>query len=124
MIADEDSPGCVLARETAAASDAPLWGRQGAFEITASGARVRIEMEGLFGIASSSHWLGFAAHAVDWDQPFISATGYRSFLGCSVEIAPGVSPDAFCARTIETRVSREMTGRLVAISKQYRRDRR
>lgn len=121
IIADEDAPGCVLARETAAApGDVPIWGQEGDFTIHIHGAPVRIEMEGLFGIASSSHWLGFSTHAIDWDRPFISETGYRSFLGCVIEIAPNIAPDAFCARIIKAHISQEFDGRLVTIIEYHR----
>ncbi|GAB4363606.1 MAG: hypothetical protein Kow0060_20440 [Methylohalobius crimeensis] len=36
----------------------------------------------MFGIGSTAfYWLGFSAHAVEFDKPFLSSTGYRSFLG-------------------------------------------
>ena len=44
---------------------------------------VRIEMDGLFGIGSCfTPWLNFCACVVDRDKPFLSSTGFRSFLGC------------------------------------------
>ena len=102
ILADETSPGNVLAHETAAAPDAvPLWGQKGSFIVAAAGIRVRIEMDGVFGIcATSSFWPGFAAHAVDFDRPFISETGYRSFLGIYAAPVPDITPDSFAAEII------------------------
>lgn len=59
ILADDDAPGCVLARETAVqAEDVPRWGQTGIFVIEIGGMAVQIEMNGLFGIGS---WWGFWA---------------------------------------------------------------
>lgn len=117
IMAEPDAPGCILRRETAAAPDCvPLWGQQGSFIVTVSGARVRIEMDGIFGIGSSvSYWPGFAAHVVDAGRPFISETGYRSFLGIHADPAPDMTPDAFAAETLAAYVAKELKGRLVLV---------
>ncbi|MDG4901407.1 MULTISPECIES: hypothetical protein [unclassified Mesorhizobium] len=124
ILAGEVAPGRVLARETAAASGAaPLWGQEGEFAIIVDGTRVRIELDGIFGIGSGfMFWPGFAAHAVDLDRPFISETGYRSFLGIHADPAPGLTPDAFAEKVIAAHIRRELKGRLVAIGPRYRRD--
>lgn len=107
IIADDDSPGCVLNAFTRAADGAvPLWGQSGSFIITIGSMRVRIEMDGIFGIgASNMSWLGFAAHAVDFDKPFVSETGYRSFLGVGGALAAGYTPDTFAASIIAAHVA-------------------
>lgn len=117
ILADDNAPGCVLARETAAdPGTVPLWGQQGAFIVEAAGCRVRIEIDGVFGIgAAFGYWLGFSAHAIDRDEPFISPTGYRRFLGLSGTPAPGITPDEFARRIIERHVAKQMGGKLVAI---------
>lgn len=122
ILADDDSPGYVLARETAAAPDAvPLWGQKASFIVTAAGARVRIEMDGMFGLfATTGFWLSFSAHAVDFDRPFISETGYRSFLGIHAEPVAGMTPDSFAAEVIAAHVQRELKGRLVPIAQSAR----
>lgn len=122
ILAGPDAPGCALARETAAASGSvPLWGQKGSFIVTVSGARVRIEMDGIFGIGSRfGYWPGFAAHAVDRDRPFISPTGYRSFLGIHAEPAAGMTPDVFAAEILAAYVAKELKGRLVAVAPQHR----
>ena len=119
ILADDDSPGYVLARETAAAPDAvPLWGQKASFIVTAAGARVRIEMDGMFGLfATTGFWLSFSAHAVDFDRPFISETGYRSFLGIHADPCAGLGPAEFCARAIEAHVKGALKGRLRTIKK-------
>lgn len=118
ILAGPDAPGCALAHETAAApGSVPLWGQKGSFIVTVSGARVRVEMEGIFGIgARVAYWPGFSAHAVDHDRPFISPTGYRSFLGIHADAAPGMTPDAFAAKVLAAHVAKELKGRLVAIA--------
>ncbi len=124
IIASDDAPGCVLARLTAAAADAvPLWGQCGEFTVSVDGMAVRIEMDGFFGIGAwFLYWPGFAAHAVDWDKPFISDTGYRSFLGCGAEPVPGLTPDEFVRKVIAARVKHDMNGKLVMIGPKYRRE--
>lgn len=121
-LAGPDAPGCVLTRETAAAADTvPLWGQAGSFVVTVAGTRVRIRLSGIFGICMAwSYWPGFDAHAVDWDRPFISETGYRSFLGIHAAPAPDITPEHFAAEVIAAHVRKEMKGRLVMIEERYR----
>jgi hypothetical protein len=123
IIADDDAPGCVLERLTRAEDGTiPLWGQTGAFEITHGAMRVRIEMDGIFGVASNAFpWLGFAARAVEWGKPFLSETGYRSFIGLRGGLHPGMTPDGFAREIIALYVSRDLKkGRLVAIKPEYR----
>jgi hypothetical protein len=113
ILADENAPGYLLARLTQAeAGQVPLWGQTGSFEMVHKGMRVRIEMQGLLGICSSAAWLGFAAHAVEKNKPFLSETGYRSFLGVGGTLRPGYTPDIFSAAIIEAYVARELKGKL------------
>ena len=122
ILAEPDSPGNVLTRDTAAPENAvPLWGQEGNFIITLDDMRVRIEMDGMFGIgAGFGFWPGFSAHAVEMDKPFISETGYRSFLGIHAEPVAGLTPDGFAAKVITAHVARHLKGKLVAIDEQYR----
>lgn len=122
IFAGEESPGYVLARETAAAEDAvTLWGQEGAVVVAVNGMRIRIELDGMFGIGSGfCFWPGFSAHSVDHDRPFISETGYRSFLGIHADPVPGLLPDAFAEKVIAAYIERELKGRPVAIAPQYR----
>ena len=117
IIAGKDAPGCVLERLTRAPTgQVPLWGQSGSFEIESAGMRVRIEMDGVFGIAANVyHWLGFAAHAVAVDRPFLSATGFRSFVAIGGELQPGFTPDRFVTDVIAAHVKQHLKGRLVAI---------
>lgn len=114
IIADEKAPGSVLARVTAAEPVlVPLWGQVGSFEIRHGKMRVRIEMEGLYGIgASYRSWLGFSAHAVERNKPFLSDTGYRSFLGVGGTLDAGYAPDAFAKGIVAAYVERELKGKL------------
>lgn len=122
ILADETSPGCVLARETSAApGTVPAWGQKGSFIVTVAGMRVRIEIEGVFGLfAAWSFWPSFSVHAVDPGRPFISETGYRSFLSVPLAPLPGLLPDTFAAEAIEAHIRQEMKGKLVAIGPRYR----
>jgi hypothetical protein len=123
IMADDDAPGCVLERLTRAEhGTVPLWGQTGTFEISHGSMRVQIEMEGIFGVASNVFpWLGFAAHAIEWDKPFLSETGYRSFIGLRGGLQSGMTPDSFAREIIALHVSRELKkGQLVAIKAEYR----
>ena len=122
ILADEDAPGCALEQGTRAPDGAvPLWGQQGSFEITVGNIRVCIEMDGMFGIgAAYMSWPGFSAHAVEYDKPFLSETGYRSFLGLHGELLAGETPDAFALRAIAAHVARELKGRLLPINHAHR----
>lgn len=122
ILASEDSPGKVLERLTAApAGDIPLWGQAGEFIIAVGSMRVRIEMDGVFGIgATFCPWPGFSAHAVDWDRPFLSETGYRSFLGIHADVVPGLTPATFAAMVVGRYVEQGLRGKLKVIEERYR----
>jgi hypothetical protein len=122
IIAGDDAPGCVLERLTRAEDGTvPLWGQTGNFAIVHGAMRVQIEMDGIFGVASNVFpWLGFAAHAVEWDKPFLSETGYRSFIGLRGSLRPGMTPDSFAREIIALHVARELKGKLLAIKPEYR----
>ena len=122
ICAHDDAPGYVLARGTQAEpGTVPLWGQTAMFELAVAGAAVRIEMNGIFSIRNPTRfWLGFSAHAVDWQQPFISETGYRSFLSGSGEPVPGLTPAAYVEQCILAHVRGELHGGLVAIEPRYR----
>lgn len=114
ILSHENAPGYVLVRLTRAEEGAvPLWGQSGSFEICWKAMRVRIEMEGLFGIgAVHMAWLGFSAHAVEKTKPFLSDTGYRSFLSGGGSLVPGFTVDRFAAETVAAYVEGELKGRL------------
>jgi hypothetical protein len=122
ICADDDAPGCELENHTRAPEGSiPLWGQAGSFEIRCGSMRVRIEIDGLFGVgAHFMTWPGFGAHAVKWHKPFISETGYRSFIGLHGELYPGQSPDSFAADVIAAHIARELKGRLLTIEPKYR----
>lgn len=126
IIADGLAPGSVLERVTRAPKGrVPLWGQTGSFEITCRGIRIRIDIEGMFGLCSCHcPWPGFSAHAVEYDKPFISETGYRSFLGLYGELPPGQTPDRFALAVIEAHIQHELKGKLLAIEAKYRNQRR
>jgi hypothetical protein len=122
ILADDDSAGNVLVRETAAPPETvPLWGQEGAFIIEVNGMRAAIELEGMFGFRSGfGFWPGFAVHAVDFLYPFISDTGIRSFLGIHAEPVAGLTPDAFAEKVIASHLRGELKGKLRTIAPEYR----
>ena len=76
----------------------------------------------MFGIGSNyMPWPGFSAYAVEWDRPFLSETGYRSFVGLYAPLEPDFAPDSFAAEVITAHVQRELKGRLVTLQPGYRR---
>ncbi|MBY0374608.1 MAG: hypothetical protein K2Q23_11480 [Bryobacteraceae bacterium] len=117
ILADEDAPGCVLARLTRAEEGtSPLWGQAAVFEVRYKRMRVRIEMDGIYGIgASHMSWIRFSAHAVELEKPFLSDTGYRSFLGVGGALRPGFTPESFAAAIIAAFVEADLKGRLKKI---------
>jgi len=122
ICAHNDAPGCRLENEARAVEGtAPLWGQAGSFEITHKTMRVRVEMDGLFAIgARYMTWPGFSAHAVEWHKPFLSETGYRSFLGLHGELVPGQTPGGFAADVVAAHVTRTLKGKLLPIESNYR----
>jgi hypothetical protein len=122
ILAGPEAPGCMLALLTAAPDGVvPLWGQDGSFIIETNGMPVRIELEGMFGIgACYMPWLNFSAHAVDWNKPFLSETGYRSFMGLNTALVPGLTPEQFAVEVIASHVRRKLKGKPVAIDSRYR----
>ena len=88
--------------------------------MTVANMRLQVSMEGIFGIgATAMPYLGFSLRAVDYDRPFLSETGYRSFLGVSVKPEPQMDVAGFVRRVVEVYVKQELKNRLVPIAKQY-----
>lgn len=116
-----DAPARVLERETAAPPGTiPLWGQEGSFTIDVRSIPVRIEQDGIFGIgASTGTLLGFETHAVDYNRPFISNTGYRSFIGLHGNLPAGMTPDTVAAEVIKTHIDKELKGKLQKIERSY-----
>ena len=118
IIAHEDAPGCVLAQETAATPGiVPQWEQEGTFQTIAANMALQVTMEGIFGIgACYMPYCSFSVRAVDHDKPFLSSTGYRSFLGVSVEPEPGMDVEQFVRRVVKIYVQEELGNRLLAIA--------
>lgn len=82
----------------------PLWGQIGDFVVMVGEMPVRIELDGIFGIgASMCYWIGFAARRVE-GHPFFTETGYRSFLGIHAEVVPGITPDEYARKVIQSHI--------------------
>lgn len=116
-LADDTSPGCVLRRETESEVGAvPLWGQKGSFTLEFEAFRVRIETAGIFGgLFRERFWLGFDAYAIDRDRPFLSESGFRSFLNAGAKTWPNITVDLFCRGIIDAHVRDVLKGKLVAI---------
>lgn len=116
-----DAPACQLERATAAPEGTvPLWGQTGNYITDVDGMKVRIEQDGIF--ATGSHamfWLAFSAHAVDYYKPFLSETGYRSFIGIFAPPEPGVTPEDFAKGAIRGQLNREHKGKPYRIEQSY-----
>ncbi|MCL6286212.1 hypothetical protein M3P21_22225 [Ruegeria sp. 2012CJ41-6] len=125
ILAGEDAPGCVLARKVAAKDGyVPLWGQDGVFAVRAAGMAFNVEMNGMFGIgATAMPYLGFSVRAVDCTKPFLSETGYRSFLGVSVEPVLDMTVAGFVCRVVELHVANELKGKLLSVAVEYREQR-
>ena len=83
--------------------EVPIWGQPGRFLVTVEGMRVLVDYRGLEGRESLGTNYGlshsFGAHIVDVLRPFLSNTGYRSFIpGCDHSLGGGV--DAAAERRI------------------------
>jgi hypothetical protein len=120
ILASKDSPGSILTTRCAArAGKVPLWGQAGRFTLMVAGVPVLVAMDGMFGLCGSIS--GFSTHVVDQDRPFVSPTGYRSFLCCRVELVAGMTTGDFAQRAIADHVAGEMKGKLVPIDPRHRR---
>lgn len=121
ILGGRDAPGYLLMDGTAAAPGVvPAWGQKGEFDIKVGDMPVHIKMDGMLGICQSmSLWPGFEAHAADYDKPFLSETGFRSFIGVHADIAPGLTPDAFAREVIQHFLKTECKGKLRKIGANY-----
>jgi len=82
--------------------------------------KVRIEQDGIFAVGSHAmFWLAFSAHAVDYDKPFLSETGYRSFIGIFAPPEAGVTPEDFAKGVIHGQLKREHKGKPYRIEQSY-----
>jgi len=117
ILANEDAPGCRLDRAIRGADGAiPQWGQSGTFEIHHDWMPIQIDMDGIFGIgATAMNWLGFSVRVLDRSRPFLSETGYRSFLGVGGDLRPGYTPDTFAAAIIAAYIKHTLKNRLVRI---------
>ena len=121
ILAGKDAPGCKLdAAARAEAGKPPLWGQSGMFDIHAAGLHARVDMGGMFGIgATATPFLGFSVLSIDRSKSFLSETGYRSFLGCTVPPETGMTPADFVRRVIEAYVATELGGQLMRINPRW-----
>jgi hypothetical protein len=133
ILADRDSPGSVIATRCAAkAGTVPRWGQQGRWTVSVEGdftvgrkkgagrwssVDVMVDLDGMFGLASAySAFPGFAARVVDASKPFISATGYRSFLsGYGASKQPPATTADFVKRVIGDHIRLELKNSLVMV---------
>lgn len=122
ILANDGAPAYRLERSFAPNEGCePLWGQAGKFNISVGDMEVEIDLHGVFGIGGCySFWPGFAARAVHRSKPFLSQTGYRSFLGIQAVPQAGMTPSSFAQIVIQEYVTSELNGKLVEISDQFR----
>jgi hypothetical protein len=122
ILGGPDAPGYVLMNGTAAApGTVPIWGQKGDFDIKVGDTPVHIRMDGMLGIGRHcAIWPGFDATVVEPDKPFLSETGYRSFIGVHAKLVPGLTPDAFAREVIASYVKGECKGKLRSVKQEYR----
>jgi hypothetical protein len=119
ILATKDAPGYVISRRCAArAGDVPMFGQEGRFTLTVAGVEIRIAMDGMFGLGGAR--TGFSARAADLWRPFISETGFRSFLAAPVRMTPGMTTAEFAERAIADHIAGELKGKLRPIDPRYR----
>jgi hypothetical protein len=120
ILAHREAPAYVLQHATQAPpGSVPLWGQTGNFIVEPQpDLRVRIEMDGIFGIAADPI-PGFSAHVVEPQKRFISPTGYRSFLGLDLS-TPGTAVDGFVCEAIRAYIRDSLNGRLLRLDEPYR----
>jgi hypothetical protein len=121
ILAGPEAPGYLLERATAAPEGTiPKWGQTGNYIVDVDGMRVCIEQDGMLGIGTMAmFWPSFEAHAVDYEKPFISSTGYRSFMGPRVEVMTGISPDQFAKEVIKGYLHAECKDKPTRIEQSY-----
>lgn len=116
ILAGPESVGCRLRAATAAPPGTePTWGQAAAFVVVlADGMRVGVETDGVMGMCADR---GFSASAnvVDLDAPFLSETGYRSFLGLTQWPDADEEPASYWRRCFEAHVAGELKGKPVRI---------
>lgn len=121
ILAGPKSSARLLERATRAVDrEIPLWGQTGSFILDISKRlKLRVEMDGMFGLCGGPH-PSFVVHAVEPQAPFISETGYRSFLGVSPLAEAGMSTADYAEATIRDYVRRVRKGKLCSIEEEYR----
>jgi len=122
ILGGPEAPGYVLMNGTAAVpGTVPIWGQKGEFDIKVGDTPVHIRMDGMLGISRHCNiWPGFDATVVEPDKPFVSETGYRSFIGVHAKLAPGLTPDVFAREVIQSYLKAECKGNLRPVKQEYR----
>lgn len=121
ILASDEAAGCRLGKVTAAKEgDVPMWGQDGRFVTEAKEMQFAVEMHGMFSIgATSMPYLGFSARATDPSKPFLSETGYRSFLGVTVSPEDGMTTERFVQRVVTAYVDTKLNGKLLRVDPNY-----
>ena len=112
ILGGPEAPGYVLMNATAAPpGSVPTWGQKGEFNVRVGDMPVHIRMDGMLGIGRHcAIWPGFDATVVEPDKPFLSETGYRSFIGVHAKLVPGLTPDAFAREVVQHHLKTECKG--------------
>jgi hypothetical protein len=77
-------------------------------------------MDGVFGIrAGCMPRPNFSAHPAIWGKPFISETGYHSFIGLNAALTSNPTAETFVFAVPGAHISRNLSDRIVAIETRF-----
>jgi hypothetical protein len=57
---------------------------------------------------------------VEFEKPFLSETGYRSFVGVHADLVPGLTPEVFVRKVIAEHIKGPCKGKLRPVKPEYR----
>ena len=101
-----DEGAATLLEDAAAAPDGevPMWGQRGNFVLRVGLTLIRFEVDGIYGVCDPFH---FSIHAVNWDKPFPSGTGYRSFFTSMQHVPVGATVADWVADSVQRYIREE-----------------
>ena len=113
-------PDISYAETAAPPGTVPMWGQRGDFTVNVGDMPVHIVMDGLIGVSAGMNVPAFSPNVVEPDKPFLSETGYRSFIGVHANLVPGLTPDVFAREVIGSYIKGECRGKLRPVKQEYR----
>jgi hypothetical protein len=101
----------------AVSGEIPPWGHTGAFVLPyASNLRLHVKMHGFVNLGVGP-FRGFEVRAVDASRPFISSSGYRSFIGAGYPglFVPDTSVEMYLRAVLAKFIATDLKGKLPRI---------